>query len=175
MTDKLKAADLIERQARTFQAIIDAAAALREIGSLEQAAAEAKQAAAEARKERDEASDDLKLAKLAIKEAKEKAKEIFNEARVSAAEVEAKAKANAEVVKSMGHEAAQSVIEQAETKAQNILAGVASDKAMLERDVLHLTEKRNAIDAEISEKEKTADALEARLAKAQAQIAKLLG
>ena len=174
MSEKLKAADLIERQARTFEAFIAAAAELRKIGSLEQAAAEATEQAAKARKLAAVAADDLAAAKAEVKAAKDQAKATADAAKARADALVEEGKAGAADMVASAKQTASSLIATAEEKVARLLSGVVAQRAALEADIDALTEKANVLMASIATKHAEADALDARLAKAQAQIAKLL-
>ena len=175
MSEKLKAADLIERQARTFEAFITAAAELRKIGSLEQAAQEADEQAAKARKQASEATSELADAKAEIKKARDKADAVVVDANDKAKSIIAAAEIASDEMLDRADKSAGAIIANANAKADNLLAGVTVRKAELEYDITRLVQKRDELSVEMSAKTKQVEELEARLAKAQAQIAKLLG
>lgn len=168
------AADALKRQAAKYESLMAAAKVLDEVGSIEQAvmdlrkeedrqrnenaalrgeATKAKKDLASAKQQADEMiarANDQALARL--QEADQKAQAILDGATVDAAKTLAQAQADAD-------------------RVQGALAGkvasLTSTKVALEQDVASLT---RAVDAKRGE----ADDLDKRLAKIQAQIAKMM-
>lgn len=175
MTDKIRLADQIDRTAQVFKAFIDSAAEIRKIGQLEQVAAEAKKAADASRKEADDAAAEVKKHKEEAKKAKDKVTEILEAADAKGADVIAQAKIDAD-----------KILADATVKAGNIVVAASATGATradeLRSIVIDLTDKRDALVREatgiresIDQLTAEADDAEKRLAKAQAQIDKLLG
>lgn len=175
MSDKIRLADSIDRQARVFQAFIDVASELREIGSLEQATIEAKKAATAARAESAAAEAELKKAKDDAKKAKDKVDDILAAADAKGNAIIADYQLKADkLLTEAGIAAAGIAIKAAETGEARAAA--------LRAECLDLSEKRDALlkeaaglRASIEGLTNEADDAEKRLAKVQAQIDKLLG
>lgn len=175
MADKFTAAESIRRLAVQYQSMVEAADALESVGKLEQTIAEATKARDAAVAEAEAAKDELKAAKDEIKAAKDKAADIV-------------AKANEQALAKLGEadQKAQSILDGAAAKANEIVAGatVSADqqKAAVAGQIAELTSSKLKLEQDIAglnaageAKKKEADDIESRLAKAQAQIAKLLG
>ena len=168
------AADAIKRAAKQYEAFVAAAEILEKIGSLENAVEEAKKDIEAHRKVRDfEASEANKLKEETINiknanlfleiEAKAKADEIVNAATLQAYEIGSDAGV-----------AANKTIQDANAKAQAILAGVDSQLVKLEKERSELESSNAGLQALVAESLAKAEEAEKRLAKAQAAIAKLI-
>lgn len=173
--NKITAAEHIERLAVQYQAMVDAAAALKEIGSLENATQEAQKAADVARKEAQAAKAEAQKAKDKIAAAEQQAAETLAAAQVEAAMITAEAKQSGDNVVMRAQQEAARIIEKATKDVADASAGVAGRVAELTTAKLRLEQNIAALQDAITAKTGEADAIEARLAKAQAQIAKLLG
>jgi cell division septum initiation protein DivIVA len=172
---KIMMADTINRFARDYESMVKAAEFLKEIGTNEQIADELKAAAEAARTEAEAAKAELVKAKAAVKAQEAKSAEMLTKAGMDAADVLAAANTKADQIIDIAQANAGDIFAQARQDAQKATAGVAAQVAKLttERDAL-LAESL-AIEAAIELKQADATAIETRLAKAQAQIAKLLG
>ena len=153
----IKAADDARRLLRGFKAFEEVAAALEQVGTLEQRAAEAKQV----------------LADLGPKIDAAKAEVIDSQAK--AAQILAAAKTQAEAIAGAAGAKAQAIVADAETRAQNIVFDAEGVKVRAEelRAVAHAEaakglEMRDRLAAEVKD-------LEARAEKARAYLAKLAG
>ena len=175
MSDKIRIADALDRQAKTYQAIIDAAQMLRELGQIEQVTAEQKAAADAARKEAESAQDDVKKAQGEAKKAKDKAAEIVAKANDQALEVLREAEQKGQSLVDGAAVRAGDIVATAERQAADRTAGVAGQVAQLTSTKVALEQDVATLNHVVETKRIEVDDLEKRLAKAQAQIAKLLG
>lgn len=175
MSDKIKAADAINRLAQSYQAVIDAAALLREIGSLDQAKDEAVKAREVADKEAAEAKAEAKKAKDVVKKAKDDADQIIDGAVIEAKEILANADLDVERKIEDAKLRGESIISAARVMADRVTGDIATEAKRTEDRLKELQFNCSTIEASIADKLKMCDDIEARLAKAQAQVAKLLG
>ena len=172
MSDKIKVAEAIERQAKTYQAIIDAAAILKEIGSLEQASAETKAAAESARKEAEAAHTEAKQAKADAKAAKDKVAEMLAKAADQVLDVVADGEIKAKGIINGAELRASEIVAAAERSAADRTSGITTQIAQLTAIKGGIEQDIATLGAVADGKLKEVEALESRLAKAQAQIAK---
>lgn len=175
MSDKIRIADALDRQAKTYQAIIDAAQMLRELGQIEQVTAEQKAAADAARKEAESAQDDVKKAKADAQKAKDKAAEIVAKANDQALEVLREAEQKGQSIVDGASSRAAEIQSRAEQDAAIARSGIAGQVAQLTSTKVSLEQDVATLNHVVETKRIEVDDLEKRLAKAQAQIAKLLG
>ena len=171
--DYTKVAEAIDRQAKTYQAIIDAAAALKEIGSLDNMAKDCRKAADAARDELEKIESEVKDAKRDAVKAKEKAAEIVSKANDQALELLREAEQKGQAIADGAVARAGEIVATAERKVADSTAGIAgqiaqltSVKVGLEQDVATLQGANDALKSE-------AEDLEKRLAKAKLQLEKL--
>ena len=170
-----EAADVLKRHALKYEQLMGAAAALAEVGSLEQAAREAGVAKDKAIAERDIALADNAKAKGDAERNKIKAEQLLTSAELEVAQMIEAAKATAGAT-------ADAIVFEATNRAEaNVKAGDAKREAAMEaaaraRDELAAAEAatRAAEDKLAALVAATEDA-EVKLKKAQAAIAKLLG
>lgn len=156
-TDLIKAADDARRLLRGFKAFAEVAEAL-------EAAGQAEQRKLEAETQLGAIKPQIEAAKTDVLVAKNKAKEIVSLAEEQAAKRITAAEIKAQQIVTEAHSKAIDIVVAAEVTANNAMvaskkAVEATEKAAAERDALL----------------KECQTLEARLAKAQASIAKLLG
>jgi vacuolar-type H+-ATPase subunit H len=175
MSDKIKAADHIARLAQSYQAVIDASIMLREIGSLEQARDEANKARDLADKEAKEAKDEAKKAKAVIQKAKDDAEALIVKASQTADEIMANAELDAERVKQDAKSRGEAMVSASIEMASRATGELASQQRLAEANVKALNETYSDLTLACATKIQEIEGLEVRLAKAQAQIAKLLG
>lgn len=173
MSKYTEAAELLERQAAKYEALNGAAAVLKELGSLDNIAAELKKSAIKAKAEEARVAVDLK-------EAVEKADQFARDQAAKQKEAEsiygstiAEANQKALDLVNAANTKAVSSIEDSRAKAlklqevaERFVAGLEQEKAVLTSEVAALSAKRDAVLAE-------ADAAEKRLAKVKEQIANL--
>lgn len=175
MASKSNAAEAIRRLATQYQQMVEAADMLDQIGSLENAAKEAKAATEAARAEAEAARAETVKAKDEAKKAKDKVAAVMSDAEELAL-----------VKVQEGEVKAQEMVADAKARAQQILNAAALDAANvtvgIEAKVAELSATRDALEHGVSElqaqivtKQAEAEELEKRLAKAQASIAKILG
>lgn len=175
MSDKIRIADAIDRQAKTYQAIIDAAQMLRELGQIEQVTAEQKAAAEAARKEAAAAQDEAKKAKDDAKKAKEKVAEMIGKANDQALEVVREGEQKGQAMVDAAASRAAEIVSRAEQDAAAMRSGIAGQVAQLTSTKVNLEQDVAGLQIIAETKRLEIEQLEARLAKVQAQIAKYLG
>jgi hypothetical protein len=175
MANKLHAAEAIERLAVQYQQMIEVAEILKKIGTVEQATKEAEQAAAAARAEAAAARADADLAKADVKKAKDKAAALLDKAADDVAAMIAEGSAKAAGIEADAITAANVTRDQAKRQASEMLIAATAQKNQLVSDFKALSQQCVDLDNEIKAKTEEVELLESRLAKAQAQIAKLLG
>ena len=173
--DYTKVAEAIDRQAKTYQAIIDAAAALKEIGSLDNMANDCRAAAEVAREDLSKVQAEAKAAKAEVTKAKNKAGEILIKANDQALEVMREAEQKSQAIVDGASVRAGEIVATAERQAADRTAGVAGQVAQLTSTKVSLEQDVASLQDVIGRKQIEVEDLEKRLAKAQAQIAKLLG
>jgi hypothetical protein len=156
-TDLMKSADDARRLLRGFKAFEEVAASLDAAGQAVQAKEEAERLLASLAPQIAAAESALSQAQDAAKTVREAAAEVADAARGVAVETTAAAKAEAVKIVADARAAADAVVE--ERKAAGLQAMSERDGALVKRDALL----------------KECVELEARLAKAQASVAKLLG
>lgn len=171
--DYTKVAEAIDRQAKTYQSVIDAAAALKEIGSLENAAKDYRKAADAALADLDAAKEEVKKVKAEQAKAKEKADAIVSKANDQALEVLREAEQKGQAMADAAAARAAEILSRAEQDAAMQRAGIAgqvaqltSTKVAIEQDVATLQGVKDSLKLE-------AEDLEKRLSKAKAQLEKL--
>ena len=164
------AADVIKRQAKQYQALIDAASALEEIGHIENVAKEAKARAAEAQAELEAAQVELAKAKSDTKRAKEQAKQILDgaviDANDQAAQLQKAAEEqHAEIVK-RAQDMAAAMLEQAGTqraKANAEITSLQQAAQQLKSEIQSLTNAKAEVIAQYDDADKKLAALKAKL------------
>lgn len=166
MSKHTDAADAIRRMAKQYEQMVVAADILEEIGSLDNAAKEAKAFATEMQLEVARARDDLAKAKEEVKAAKQEAESIVNNANGTAEKIVQKAQINADLM-------ANSAVERMEATRASIQKAidVAQAEAQSRADVLAalIVERQKKV-TEVNEQ--VADA-ELRLEKAEKQMASM--
>lgn len=175
MSSKSNAAESIRRLAVQYQQMVEAADLLDSIGSLEQAAAEAKKAAEAARADTAAARAEADKAKAEAKKSKEKVDKILSDADGEALAKVQEAEIKAQGIVADAKAKAEQITNKAAVDVADATAGVAGRVAELTTMRLRLEQELAALQNDIDAKKAEADDVEKRLAKAQAQVAKLLG
>jgi F0F1-type ATP synthase membrane subunit b/b' len=173
--DKFTAAASIRTLAVQYQSMVEAADALESIGKLEQITKEQTTQADMARADADTAKVELKKAKVELKKAKDKATDIVatanDQALAKLQEADQKAQAILDGAAAQANGMISAAVDKAEQAAAPVAGQVAqltSTKVGLEQDIATLNQTALAKQSEV-------EALEARLAKVQAAIAKYVG
>jgi chromosome segregation ATPase len=172
---KIAIAENLERLAVQYQAVIDAAAVLKEIGKLDQVKAEAEKAAAAARAEAEDAKADAKKAKDAVAKSKEQAAEMVAKANDQALATLQEAEQKAAAMLASAETQVKAQVESMADKVEAKKAAIAGQVAQLTTVKVELESSLAGLSVAYDQKLAEVEAVEARLAKAQAQIAKLLG
>lgn len=173
--EKILMADTINRFAKDYEAMVKAAEMLKKVGTLEQIEEECKVAADKAQAELALVEAEAKKAKADAAKAKDKVAEMIAKANDQALEVIREAEQKAQAIEDAAKAAAAGVTARAESDADNRRAGVAGQVAQLTSTKVHLEQDVASLQDVITRKQIEAEDLEKRIAKAQAQIAKLLG
>lgn len=168
-----EAADVLTREANRTKALMAAADALLEIGSLDQAASEASIAADTAKAALDKAKADLTVALAEVDSAKAKAAQVIAEANDKAQGIIADANGEADHIKAQA-------IDAAKAEGDAVAEAAAAQLANIQAQIATSTAKLTALDDAFGEATdraermtKAADDAEARLAKVKAQISAL--
>jgi len=175
MSDKIKAADAINRLAQSYQAVIDAASMLKEIGSLEQAKDEAAKARAAADKEAESAKAEAKKAKDAIKVAKEQADKIAADAQDYADKLIAEGAARAKQVAEKCQADCNDMISKATVDASAAKAAAVAEYKQVQDDIARAKEVLAEILSKQDAAVASAEDAEKRLAAAMSKVKSLLG
>lgn len=175
MANKIQSADAIRRLAIQYQAMVEAADLLESIGSLEQASKEAEKAASAARENLKIAEEELASVKAETKKAKAKGDDVIALAVGAGNEKLEQADLEAKAIVAAANEQADLIVAKARKDADAITSGVESRRTAIAADVDALTKRADLMTAVIADKTAEVNDLELRLAKAQAQIAKILG
>lgn len=172
---KILMGETIIRFAKDYENMVKAAEFLKEIGTNEQIAEECKSAAAKAKAEQAKAEAEAKSAKADVAKAKDKASEILIKANDQALEALREAEQKGQAIVDSATVRAGEIVATAERQAAYRTAGVADQVAQLTSTKVSLEQDVASLQDVISRKQIEVEDLEKRLAKAQAQIAKLLG
>jgi chromosome segregation ATPase len=156
MSNAMKAAEDIKQFAKKFQHIFSAAAALEEIGSLEQAARDAAIAKDKAYKEVELIKADIQAFKFDF----EKAQVRVSEAQEKAAEIEAKAKDKAAYIYA-----------ESEKKGQDLIYSAQKQVRVLEGEKANLEQYVRDVQAEILGKKKELQEIVDQIAEMKSKIA----
>lgn len=175
MADFTTAAESIRRMAVTFQGIIQVADALAEIGSVQQAVDEANKAVEVARKDKAAAESEVAAAKASLAMVQEKAADMLDVAQKQGQAILASAAKVAIEAKDEAEAAAAGTVLAAKAEAGRLMAGRDEYLVAFHEQKDKLMKEIAAMDVEFAGKSAAVSGLEARLAKAQASIAKLLG
>lgn len=175
MTNYANASDALKRLAVQYQGLMDAADAFDQLAQFESIKATAQKDAALAREDAAAAADELAVARSAIKAQKAKAIEMMAESKAACSGEIESAQAKALALIADANLAAAAIVDQAKREEAAALAGIAAQVDNLTTAKALLIDEGNALEAAIYVKQAEVEALEARLLKAQAQIAKLLG
>lgn len=172
---KILMGETILRFAKDYKDMVQAAEFLKEIGTNEQIAEECKAAAAKAQVEQAKAEAEAKAAKADVAKAKDKAGEILIKANDQALEALREAEQKSQAIVDGATVRAGEIVAAAERQAADRTAGVAGQVAQLTSTKVSLEQDVASLQDVIGRKQIEVEDLEKRLAKAQAQIAKLLG
>ena len=157
MNKTLKAADEVKKLHRMFQSLGEVVEVLDRIGSVEQAEQEARARVEAANREADAIKgtvDDAKAKAKAIKDASDK--------------LEQEAAQHIEILKAAAHDEATAIVAEAKGEADKLI-----EAARVQVEAAESRAQACAIDVEVKVKELAE--LDAKIAKAQAQINKILG
>ena len=157
MNKTLKAADEVKKLHRMFQSLGEVVEVLDRIGSVEQAEQEARARVEAANREADAIKgmvDDAKAKAKAIKDASDK--------------LEQEASQHIEILKAAAHDEATAIVAEAKGEADKLI-----EAARVQVEAAESRAQACAIDVEVKTKELAE--LDAKIAKAQAQINKILG
>jgi hypothetical protein len=170
---KASVAEDIRRLANTYKSMVEAADAIEQIGSIEQAVSEAKAARKAAEDERDSVLVDLRKAKDGVKKAKDDAEKIVADARSFAEDVAVAARVSAEQVKQSAAEQGQALINSAKAERETILLSITGQAAIHQAKLDVLKEQAAKAEASTALLMTAAEAAQAKLDKVQASIRKL--
>ena len=159
MSKHTDAADAIRRMAKQYEQMVIAADILDQIGSLDNAAKEAQASVASSQAEAVAAKAELAKAKDAVKDAKAKAEDIIADAKEKAAGIVADATAKAGVL--------------TEESISKIEAVRVSVKAGMDADQKAAQDRADVLAALIAERQKAVDALNEKVADAEARFEKV--
>lgn len=175
MSEKIHAADAIRASIRQFKALSEFADALEKVGSIEQAEKEANAATNTARAEADKAKEQANKANQVLAQLQEttRLKLIENEQL----EKDWTEKAQAEVLelKTNAKEKANRAVQEAQTKADSLIAGAQSKLIELNAQVSDTRTTLKQLEAEVIAAETELKLVTDKIANAQAKIARLLG
>jgi chromosome segregation ATPase len=174
MSDKITAAESIRRIANFILPMQAAAEALESMGKIEQTIAELERAQANAYAQRDEAVAEMQTAKAQIRAAEEKAVAIVAKANDQAMATLGEAERKAQAVLDAAGANASAIMNRANAHAEKATATLAGQVGQLTSAKVGLEQDLAGLNQAAAVKRAEVDALEAKLHKAQAQIAKLL-
>lgn len=169
------AADVLKRSASKYKSLMDAAAALDEVGSLDQAAEEAKKAAEAARAEILQVQSELGASKDELKEHKAKVAALKKADQAKADELMQSAQDDAKAIIDAANATAAQIKADAQLNIESLLAQGRAGQAELGRVVEEQKATLQQIEQAKEAKLKEIVDLESRLSKVQANIARLLG
>ncbi len=172
---KILMGDTILRFAKDYKDMVAAAEFLKEIGTTEQIADECQAAAEKAKAEQARAEAEAKAAKADAQKAKDKAAEIVAKANDQALEVLREAEQKGQSIVDGASSRAAEIQSRAEQDAAIARSGIAGQVAQLTSTKVSLEQDVATLNHVVETKRIETEELEKRLAKAQAQIAKLLG
>lgn len=171
---KLNHAKSIRNLASLYRDMESAAEALEQIGSAEQTLEEVRKAVIAERSTLEKLKTQKSAEQEAVNAAHAEALEIIGAANASANEIGKKAASDATNVVALARGKADAMLVDALRKVDEACAGIEERRAKVAQDIDALNIESAGLDKTISVKKAEAEALEQRIAKAQAQIAKLL-
>lgn len=174
MASKTTTAEALDRLAVQYQAVIDATAMLKEIGSLENARDEAIKARAAADDELASVKADVAREKAKVAKAKDQAEAMLIEANNAANQKIAAANAAAEQVLATANINVQQRISDAERAAANIKAGAQAELVALQAKLGELRQAIEQSEQELTAKVTQAADAEKRLEQARAKVRALV-
>ena len=169
------AADVLKRQAVKYKSLMDAAAALEEVGSLDQAATECKAQLAAARADLDFVYVQLDASKKELAEHKDKVKTVKKLDQAKSDEILQSANDDAKAIVDQATEMAEQIKASATEEARAYLQASQASADALSEQKRTLEQQISANLDTLAAQKTEAEDLEKRIAKAQASIAKLLG
>lgn len=173
MASKSTVAESIKRLAILYKDMVEAADAIEQIGSIEQAVSEAKAARMAAEAERDSVIADLKKAKDGVKKAKDDADRTIADGKEVATEIIAAANAAAQSITDSATEQGQALIDSAKEQREETLKDLDGEAAVWRDRILQLQdETAHAVSVRDAAEAAAKDA-QAKLDKVQASIRKL--
>ena len=168
-------ADNLDRMAVQHQTMVEAAAAFRKLGSIDQATKEAENARAIADQAATDAARDLVNAKQDVATAKTQAAAVLEAARKEAVQILADANSDADGIVSLADDKAGKLMaeakEQAKAKSQaaeSALNPLLANLTALKSEVAALTEKRDLLNADADEAQAKLDVVREAIAKLKA-------
>jgi hypothetical protein len=169
--DKLQAADAIEREAKRWEGLLTTAKALREVGSLEQAAAQAEQRIANARATEQRILADLDAkrqtaeAQIADVNAHRKdAEDAIAQERANLATASAIATKEADKLISDAKAEAERIVTAAKADAQGAVDGLKDARAEADTNYEAARQRLEEIEAHVAERQEVLDHINERLA-----------
>lgn len=172
---KLNAAKSIRNLATLYKDMTDAAEALEQIGSLEQAADEAAKATASAKGELATTQAELSKAKDKLAAAKATAQEIGEQAAAEALVIQDKAQTDAVAIITQAKQDATGIIGGAKYRAEAIVASGNSQYEVLTGNIAVLKEQYGVLNSDVQAKRRELASLEDKLNTARDGLRKLLG
>ncbi len=173
--EKQELALSVRHFANLFQNLQQVADTLDTIGSLENAAAEAKRDRAAAEADRDKAKAALKKLEAQIAAKTEECNASIEEANGRRNTILADAIEQGRIKLEAAQADADAAVAKAKAQASDLIAAAKAEKADLEAANKSLTDGLQALGESVAAKQAEADARDERIAKAQAKIAKMLG
>jgi chromosome segregation ATPase len=175
MSSKVQAAEAIEVLANQYRNMVEAAAMLKQIGSLENASKEAQKAAEAAKDEAEAAKLEADLAKADAKKAKTKVTEMLTKAAEDANDALAAAQEKADAIVAQANAKAAEIDQAAVDRLAGALADVNANRARIINEINNAQDRLDGLTIDIAAKTAEAEEAQKRLDKVQAQIAKYLG
>lgn len=175
MSAKINAAEQIRTFAGMFKPLVEAADLLQNIGSLEQATAEAEAGRKAANDDRDKAVADLQRVKADTADAVSQLAERAAVENMRAKQVVEEAEEKAAMIVSAAEERAAGILKSGQDQASEALAKNAQQLSAMQAKLTELTNEANAAIVRRDQAEASAVEAEGRLVKAQAAIRKLAG
>lgn len=168
-------ADQVKQWAERNKAIIALADALAEVGSIEQASTEAKKALVDARAKRDAALVDLGAVAIDAQAARDQAAKVLVDAQAAADKMIEQAHDDADLYRSKANAAAQASADEIVAKATKRADDIAFQAGALKEASRAEGVRLEALRVQATAAAKELQGLEAKIADAKAQIAKILG
>lgn len=168
-----EAAEVLKRGALKYEQMMSAAKVLEEIGSLEQAATEAKAAAAKAVEERDAILKEKDVAMHLLEEARAQIKIDKNEVEIQVAGLMSAAEKKAKEIVDEATATKESMLHAAKSRADEMVAAVSDEVNELKNRKAEIEEQTRIAHDKLSVANAAAADAEKKLANVKAAIAKL--